>query len=449
MEEVTTIIGGGLAGCEAAWQLAQRGLQVRLLEMKPRTQTPAQVSPHLAELVCSNSLRSANPHNAVGLLKEEMASLGSVTLEAAAETRVPAGDALAVDRDAFARAMTRAIREHPGIDCRCERVVKLPQAGETLVATGPLTDPDLATDIGLLCGPGRLYFYDAIAPIVAGDSIDRDIVYAASRYGKGEGSDYLNCPMTKEQYEAFVDALQSAECMPLHPFEKPKYFEGCMPIEETARRGRDTLRFGAMKPVGLRDPRTGESAYAVVQLRQEDRAGEAHNIVGFQTKMKYPEQRRVFAMVPGLGNARYLRLGAMHRNTFLDSPGLLDSRMRLKTHPFLRFAGQVTGVEGYVESAAHGLITAVLLASDLAGNPIEPPPPSCAVGALLGHVLGTTRLPGRPHEPQNINWSLFEPLKQRVRKRERKAVRLQRSREAFAAWARDSGMKLRSGGLVE
>jgi methylenetetrahydrofolate--tRNA-(uracil-5-)-methyltransferase len=439
-----TVVGGGLAGAEAAWQLAEAGLAVELIDMKPEARSAAHTTDDLAELVCSNSLRSSNPENAVGLLKEEMRRLGSLVMRSALATRVPAGDALAVDRRAFSRTITEALERHARIRRRSLRLDAVPEpaAGEVILATGPLTAPELAADLARLAGGDKLYFYDAIAPIVAGDSIDRDIVFAASRYGKGSGDDYLNCPMDKEQYEAFVQAVLTGEHMPLHAFEKPRYFQGCMPIEVVAASGVDALRFGAMKPVGLRDPRTDRRPYAVVQLRREDAAGQAHNLVGFQTKLKHPEQQRILRTIPGLEHAEFLRLGAIHRNTFIDSPTVLDERMRLRARPTVRLAGQITGVEGYIESAAHGLITALLLASDLRGQALQLPPGECALGALLAHVSGKARLPGRPHEPQNVNWSMMPPPPPGVRKHEAKAYRVKQATASFDAWARASGIRL-------
>ncbi len=413
--------------------------------MKPERRGPAQTSDHLAELVCSNSLRSSNPLNAVGLLKEEMRRIGSLIVDCADATRVPAGDALAVDREHFAEAVTTKISGHERIELRNEIVRALPYDGSrpVIVATGPLTDAGLAESIGRATGDDALYFYDALAPIVAADSIDLDVAYAASRYGKGDSADYLNCPLDKDQYEAFVDALLAGECVPLREFEEPRYFEGCLPIEVIAARGRESLRFGTMKPVGLRDPRTNEGAYAILQLRREDAAGQAYNLVGFQTKLKYPEQRRIFRMIPGLESVEFLRLGAVHRNTFIDSPTVLDERMRLRSKPWIRFAGQITGVEGYVESAAHGLMTALMVASELRGAPMEPPPAESASGALWRHVTGVGRLAGRPHEPQNVNWGMFPPPPAGTRKRDSKQVRVERARDALASWANDVGLSLR------
>ena len=434
-----TIVGAGLAGCEAAWQLARAGARVRLVEMKPLRRTPAQVTDATAELVCSNSLRSSNVQNAVGLIKEEMRRLDSLIIACALETRVPAGDALAVDRVRFAAAIESALAG------RVERVshvvTELPAAGDTVIATGPLTADELASDIVTRLGE-RMYFYDAIAPIIAGDSIDRSVAFAASRWNKGDGDDYLNCPLDRTQYEAFVKAVTEAECMPLHDFEEPKYFQGCLPIEVIAASGPDTLRFGTMKPVGLDDPRTGRWPYAVVQLRKEDAEGRGYNIVGFQTKMKYPEQQRIFRTIPGLENAEFYRMGAIHRNTYLDSPRVLDERMRVRSMPHIRFSGQITGVEGYVESSAHGLLVGRLLAADLGLRPFEVPPATTALGALHGHVTGAHRIEGRPHEPQNVNWGMFPELADAVKKKDSKLARVQRAVRDFESWAQAAGETL-------
>lgn len=437
MTKRVMVVGGGLAGAEAAWQLAERDIEVHLIDMKPTMRTPAHTHGELGELVCSNSLRSSNPQNAVGIIKDEMRRLGSLIINQADATRVPAGDALAVDRVAFSSSITKALSSHPRIRMESAHVGTVPAAeeGDAVVATGPLTSPELSEDIVRLTGQARLYFYDALAPIVAGDSINRDIVFAASRYGKGASDDYLNCPLDRDQYDAFITALLAGECMPLHAFESPRYFPGCLPIEVVATSGRDSLRFGTMKPVGLRDPRTGKRPYAVVQLRQEDAAGQAFNLVGFQTKLKHPDQQRIFRTIPGLEKAEFLRLGAIHRNTYLDSPALLDERMRMRARPNVRFAGQITGVEGYVESAAHGLVTALLLASELHGAPMDPPPIETALGALFAHVLGHGRLPGRAHEPQNVNWSMMPPPPEGIRKTEAKVFRMRRAKEAFERWA--------------
>ncbi|MEZ4271601.1 MAG: methylenetetrahydrofolate--tRNA-(uracil(54)-C(5))-methyltransferase (FADH(2)-oxidizing) TrmFO [Myxococcota bacterium] len=437
MSERVTVIGGGLAGCEAAWQLARAGICVVLIDMKPLRRTPAQVSDHLAELVCSNSLRSTNVQNAVGLLKEEMRRLDSLIIRAAMSARVPAGDALAVNREQFAASITEALETHPLIEQQHRVVSKLPRSddGPVIVATGPLTEPDLAQSIQSMTGQAGLYFYDSIAPIIAADSVNPDIVFAASRYAKGDGDDYLNCPLSENEYNAFIDALLAAECMPLHAFESAKYFEGCLPIEVLAARGRETLRFGAMKPVGLTDPRTGRWPYAVVQLRKEDKDNQALNLVGFQTKLKYPEQTRIFRTLPGLENSEFLRLGAIHRNTFLDSPRLLDHCMRLRESPHIHFAGQITGVEGYVESAAHGLIVARLMAAELLKQPLVVPPRECALGALWSHVTGSHTRDGRPHEPQNVNWAMFPPADSGTRKHEAKKIRVLRAVQHLDTWA--------------
>jgi methylenetetrahydrofolate--tRNA-(uracil-5-)-methyltransferase len=413
-----TIVGGGLAGCEAALQLARYGVRVVLHEMKPARRTPAQRSDDLAELVCSNSLRSSNVQNAVGLLKEEMRRLGSFVIAAADATRVPAGDALAVDRDAFAKRLTEAVRAEPLIELRAGEVAEIPSARPLVIATGPLTSDALAARIRELTGATQLYFYDSIAPIVDADSIDESRVFRASRYGKGDGDDYVNCPLDEAQYRAFVAALRDAQKVPAHSFEEPRYFEACLPIEVLAARGDDVLAFGPMKPVGLVDPRTGRRPYAVVQLRLENREGTAYNLVGFQTKLTYGEQSRIFRTIPGLEHAEFLRLGSVHRNTYLDSPRLLDERLMLRSHPGIHFAGQITGVEGYVESAAVGLYVGLLLGCEAQRRAIPPPPRTTALGAMLAHLRE-----GSPHGafvPQNIHWGLFsrlEPAKERLRKR--------------------------------
>ncbi len=431
-----TIIGGGLAGSEAAWQLARRGVEVDLLEMKPSRRTAAQRLDGLAELVCSNSLRSDNPLNAVGLLHEELRRLGSLILSCADETRVPAGDALAVDRERFSAAVTSRLRSHARIALRCEEAVALPPPpGPAVVATGPLTSDPLAGEIARACG-GRLAFYDAIAPIVDAGSIDREVAYALSRYGKGEGDDYLNLPMTEEEYQAFVAALLGAEKVPAHDFEEPRYFEGCLPIEIMAERGTDALRFGPMKPVGLPDPRTGRCPHAVVQLRREDAEGTAYNMVGFQTRLTWPEQRRVFREhVPGLRRAEFLRLGQVHRNTFVDAPRVLSPDLSLRERPHLFLAGQITGVEGYVESAAGGLIAARSVLDRLAGRPFRPPPPGTALGALHRHVTGAAHPAGVDYQPSNVVFALFPPLPGRHRGKEaRKAAHAERARREILEW---------------
>jgi methylenetetrahydrofolate--tRNA-(uracil-5-)-methyltransferase len=430
-----TIIGGGLAGCECAWQLAERGVAVHLVEMKPHKRTAAQVTDQLAELVCSNSFRSDNPQNAVGLLHEELRRLGSLILRTADAVRVPAGDALAVDREAFAAGVAQAVRTHPLIAIEHREVTGLPAKDPVVVATGPLTTDTLAADIARRTGRERLAFYDAIAPIVAAESIAMDEVFAASRWGKGDGADYLNCPLDKAHYEAFVAALLAAECLPLQDFEKGvAYFPGCLPVEVIAASGRDSLRFGPMKPVGLDDPRTGRWPHAVVQLRAENRWKTAYNLVGFQTKMRQGEQRRVLGMLPGLHDAEWLRYGSVHRNTFLDSPRLLDEAMALRAAPLVRFAGQITGVEGYVESTASGLWVGLRLAADLCGVSVTVPPPTTALGAMIAHVIDA-HTPS--FQPSNIHFGLFPPLADDGRKRgksDRKSAQLQRARSDLALW---------------
>ena len=425
-----TIIGAGLAGCEAAWAAAERGVKVRLCEMKPVRFSPAHSSPDLAELVCSNSLRGADLGNAVGLLKEELRRCGSLVMQGAYATCVPAGGALAVDRGQFSAYITEKIASHPLIDLVREEMAELPADGLVVVASGPLTSDVLASHLSRLIGD-QLYFYDAIAPIVFEESLDRSKIYAASRYGKGDGDDYLNCPMDREQYEAFLAAVRAAEKVAPHDFEKVIHFDGCMPIEEMAARGDDTLRFGPMKPVGLPDPVTGRDPWAVVQLRAENREKTLYNLVGFQTKMTWPEQRRVFRMIPGLEQAEFARLGVMHRNTFINSPQLLSPTQQLKTEPRIIFAGQITGVEGYVESAASGFL-AGLAATTLAQEK-EPllPPRETALGALMHHITN-----GEPKhfQPMNVNYGLFPALEGRVKKKERKLLLAERALAALDKW---------------
>ncbi|MBI5112852.1 MAG: methylenetetrahydrofolate--tRNA-(uracil(54)-C(5))-methyltransferase (FADH(2)-oxidizing) TrmFO [Rhodovulum sp.] len=417
------VIGGGLAGCEAAWQIATRGVPVVIHEMRPTHATAAHRTDRLAELVCSNSFRSDDAAtNAVGLLHAEMRRLGSLIMRAADANQVPAGGALAVDRDAFSAAVTAALTAHPLVTIAREEVAGLPPADwdSVIVATGPLTSPALAEAVRGLTGADALAFFDAIAPIVHRDSIDMSVAWAQSRYDKagpgGSGADYLNCPLDRAQYEAFVDALLAAETVPFRDFEaSTPYFDGCLPIEVMAARGRDTLRFGPMKPVGLTDPRHPEQKpHAIVQLRQDNRLGTLFNIVGFQTKMKHAEQVRVFRMIPGLEQAEFARLGGIHRNTFLESPRLLDPTLRLAAIPRLRFAGQITGCEGYVESAAVGLLAGRFAAAERRGEPVAPPPPTTAHGALLGHITGghvvTIDAGPRSFQPMNVNFGLFPPL---------------------------------------
>jgi methylenetetrahydrofolate--tRNA-(uracil-5-)-methyltransferase len=415
MGQRVTVIGGGLAGSEAAWQLARAGVEVELLEMKPVRRSPAHVLDGLAELVCSNSLRSDNPGNAVGLLHEELRRMGSLVLAAADATRVPAGDALAVDRERFSAHVTAALRAAPRVALRSEEVRALPPPPDlAVVATGPLTSEALAADVAALAGAG-LHFYDALAPIVAAESVDLEIAYAKSRWGKGNGDDYLNLPLDDAQYHAFVEALVAGEKVTPHGFEDARYFEGCLPIEVMAERGPEVLAHGPMKPVGLEDPRTGRRPYAVVQLRREDVDGTAYNLVGFQTRLTWPEQRRIFrTFLPGLANVEFVRLGQIHRNTFLDAPRVLAPDLSARARPHLFFAGQITGVEGYVESAACGLLAARAVLDRLAGRPFQPPPAATAVGALHRHLTGEAHPPDYPYQPSNVVFALFPTLDRRA-----------------------------------
>jgi methylenetetrahydrofolate--tRNA-(uracil-5-)-methyltransferase len=430
------VIGGGLAGSEAAWQLAQAGLAVDLLEMKPARRSPAHHLDGFAELVCSNSLRSDNPINAVGLLHEELRRAGSLVLAAADETRVPAGDALAVDRERFSRVVTARLLGHPRVSLVREEVTSLPgPPTPVIVATGPLTSDPLADAISQVCGAG-LHFYDAIAPIVSADSIDRSMAFAASRYGKGSGDDYLNLPLDAHQYRAFVAALLDGEKVMPHMAEEARTFDGCLPIEVMAERGPDALRYGPMKPVGLSDPRTGRWPYAVVQLRREDRTGTAYNLVGFQTRLTWPEQRRIFReFLPGLSNADFLRLGQSHRNTFIDAPRVLDRDLSLKAERHLFFAGQITGVEGYVESTACGFLAARSVLDRKAGRPFRPPPGGTAMGALHRHLTGEAHPMGYDFQPSNVVFALFVPLEGSFHgKRARKAAYVERARSEMEEW---------------
>jgi methylenetetrahydrofolate--tRNA-(uracil-5-)-methyltransferase len=416
------IIGGGLAGCEAAWQIAAHGVRVILHEMRPQRTTAAHKTESLAELVCSNSFRSDDhEHNAVGLLHEEMRRLNSLIVRAADANQVPAGGALAVDRDGFAAAVTEAISAHPLIEVRRQEIAALPPDdwNSVIVATGPLTSPALAEAISTLTGEDALAFFDAIAPIVHRDSIDMTVAWFQSRYDKagpgGSGVDYINCPLTREQYEAFVDALVAGDKTAFNEWEGTPYFDGCLPIEVMAERGRETLRHGPMKPFGLTNPHPGTSkAYAVVQLRQDNKLGTLFNMVGFQTKLKHGEQTRIFRSIPGLERAEFARLGGLHRNTFLNSPKLLDATLRLKAMPRLRFAGQITGCEGYVESAAVGLMAGRFAAAERQGEMLAPPPPTTAHGALLNHITGghieTIDAGPRSYQPMNVNFGLFPPF---------------------------------------
>ncbi len=399
------IVGGGLAGCEAAWQAAKRGAEVTLFEMKPTNFSPAHHSPLLAELVCSNSLRSDSQENAHGLLKREMRALGSLMMKAAEESRVPAGEALAVDREKFAQAMTRSIEEEGAITVTREEVEEIPQEEAVVIATGPLTSDPLAKAIQRLTGKTSLYFYDAISPVVAAESIDFSMVFKASRYSEGIGEgDYLNCPLTREEYYALIDEIVRAQRVPLKGFEKALYFEGCLPIEVTAERGRETPAFGPLKPVGLIDPRTGAQPYAVVQLRTENKEGTMYGMVGFQTKLTYPEQKRVFRTIPGLEKAEFIRLGSVHRNTFINSPLLLSQSLELKQRPGIFFTGQLTGVEGYVESAAMGVIAGINAARRIMGKDSAIPPTTTQIGALLRYISSADP---KTFQPMNANFGIL------------------------------------------
>jgi methylenetetrahydrofolate--tRNA-(uracil-5-)-methyltransferase len=427
------IIGGGLAGSEAAWQLAEAGLRVRLSEMRGGGDTtPAHESDALAEMVCSNSFRSDDAdHNAVGLLHQEMRTLGSLIMRSADAHRVPAGSALAVDREAFAGEVTRAIEKHPNITIVRERIDALPDR-PTIIATGPLTGSKLAEAIAGETGQDALAFFDAIAPIVHRESIDMDVAWMAARWDKG-GKDYINCPLDKAQYDGFVAALNSGEKTEFKEWEKDTpYFEGCMPIEVMAERGVETLRYGPMKGVGLDNPRTGRWPYAVVQLRQDNKLGTLWNMVGFQTKLKHSEQVRIFRTIPGLENAEFARLGGIHRNSFINSPRLLDGQLRLTSKPNIRFAGQITGCEGYVESAAVGIFAARSAAAELRGEALPLPPVEAALGALLGHITGGAD--AETFQPMNVNFGLMPPLPERFRKADRKQAYTDRARAAFAQW---------------
>ena len=409
------VIGAGLAGSEAAWQLAQRGLQVELIEMKPAKKSPAHHTDTFAELVCSNSLRGDRLENAVGLLKEELRRLGSLILECADATRVEAGGCLAVDRQGFSDMVTQKLRNHPNITVRSEEVTQVPE-GPVIIATGPLTSDALSEAIGQYFGEDYMHFFDAAAPLVTAESIDMDKAWWQSRYDRGT-PDYINCAMNKEEYEAFIEQLVAAEEAEVHGFEDKRVFEGCMPVEVMARRGTETLRYGPLKPVGLVDPKTGKEPYAVVQLRQDNAVKTVFNLVGFQTHLKFPEQKRVFSMIPALKNAEFVRYGVMHRNTFLQSPKLLDRFYADRRNPLVAFAGQMTGVEGYVESAASGYLAAVAMAAKVRGNEPVQFPKETAIGAL-GLYISDARIEN--FQPMNVNFSIISPLEQRIRKKAEK-----------------------------
>ncbi len=435
MRSPVRIVGGGLAGSECAWQLARRGVPVVLHEMRPRRPTPAHKTGDLAELVCSNSLRSDDPHHAAGLLKREMEAFDSLVIGCARAAAVPAGGALAVDRERFAAAVTRALAGDPRIEIRREEVTRIP-AGDAVIATGPLTSEAMSRQLAELLGGEHLYFYDAIAPIVDGESLDRSRLFWGSRYGKGDGDDYLNAPLDRETYLAFHRAIVEAEVLPLHDFERALFFEGCLPVEELARRGVDTLRFGPMKPVGLAGP-DGRRPWAVVQLRRENLAKTQFNLVGFQSRMKWPEQKRIFRMIPGLERARFERLGQVHRNTFVNAPAHLNRFYRVKRRPLVRLAGQITGVEGYLESAATGLAVALYLALERGGRDPEPLPPTTALGSLARHL---TESKPEHFQPANVNYGLLPDLDQRLPRAARRAAMAARARNHLAAWARRHGL---------
>ena len=411
-----TVIGGGLAGSEAAWQAAERGVRVRLYEMRPVRPTAAHQSSNLGEIVCSNSLKTDEPGTAPYLLKEELRRGGSLLINVAHETAVPAGSALAVDRERFAEEVTRRIAHHPGIDVVREEVEAIPADGTVVIATGPLTSPALTEEITRLTGSGQLYFYDAISPVVDAETINRDIAFRAARYGKG-GDDYLNCPLNEEEYDRFYDALIAADSVPLHEFEKTMYFEGCLPIEEIARRGRDTLRYGPMKPVGLRDPRTDRQSWAVVQLRQENLMADSYNLVGFQNHLKFGEQKRVLRLIPGLEQAEFIRYGQIHRNTFICAPAVLSETLQMREHSRILFAGQISGVEGYIEAMATGFMAGVHAAELARQRRPQAPPRRSAMGSLVNYISNAET---KNFQPMNITFALLPPLDDVDRRRLRR-----------------------------
>lgn len=437
MRDDIVIIGGGLAGSEAAWQAANRGAKVTLYEMRPKEMTKAHKTGGLAELVCSNSLGSADPLNAPGILKEEMRRLGSLIIASAEQARVPAGSALAVDRDQFSLKITQALESHPNVRILHEEITEIPTDCLCIIATGPLTSDKLSAAIRAVTQSHHLYFFDAISPIIDAESINMDIVFAASRYDKG-GADYLNCPMDEAQYNTFYDALMAAEKVQPKEFEKTPYFEACIPIEVMAERGRQTMLFGPLKPVGLEDPKTGKRPTAVIQLRTENVHKTCYNMVGFQTKLTYPEQKRVFRMIPGLEQAEFLRYGSLHRNTFINSPQLLLNTLQFKARGTLFFAGQLVGVEGYTESAAMGGFAGINAARALAGLPLVTPPATTAHGCLVGHVASSDP---KHFQPMNTNYGLFPPLAQPTRDKEKKRQLIaQRAREDFERWMTQSAL---------
>jgi methylenetetrahydrofolate--tRNA-(uracil-5-)-methyltransferase len=423
---IATVVGGGLAGSEAAWALAERGVRVTIYEMRPVVTTPAHHTDRLAELVCSNSFKSVDLANAHGLLKAELRALGSLLLACADAARVPGGTALAVDREVFSQAVHERVTAHPNITVVREEMAELPSPG--VVATGPLTSARLTEALVARLGSSALAFYDAIAPVVSSDSLDHERLYALSRYGKGEGDDYLNAPMDAAGYEQFLDALLEADLHQGHEFDAVPYFEGCLPVEEMARRGRETLRFGPMKPVGLPDPRTGREPHAVVQLRREDRAGQMWNLVGFQTRLRIPEQQRVFRLIPGLEQAEYLRYGSIHRNSYLNSPASLGPALTARDDDRLFFAGQLTGVEGYTESLGTGLLAGINLARRLEGKPVAVPPPTTMLGGLYRYLRAADP---KHFQPMNANFGLLEPLPGKVRKDRKKELLVERAQAEF------------------
>jgi len=433
--ERPVIIGGGLAGCEAAWQMASRGKTVTLYEMKPKRFSAAHHSPLLGELVCSNSLKSEALDTAPGLLKEEMRKLNSLIIQAADASRVPAGSALAVDREEFARNITDALEATKNINIVREEVTSIPEEVLLIIATGPLTSDALASAIMRLTSSRNLYFYDAISPIVTATSINFNIAFKASRYGKGS-DDYVNCPLTRDEYYQFIQAIRAGEKVPLRDFEETMPFEGCLPIEDLVERGDDTLAFGPMKPVGLIDPRTGKQPFAVVQLRQENKAGTLYNMVGFQTKLTYPEQESIFRMIPGLEKVEFVRYGSLHRNTFINGPRLLRETLQFKADQRIFFAGQITGVEGYVESSAMGLLAGINAARYDSGLSIVPPPRTAAIGALVGHITDTY---AKEYQPMNVNFGLLPPMNVRGHKRHRRRLLSERALRDLEVWMESIG----------
>jgi methylenetetrahydrofolate--tRNA-(uracil-5-)-methyltransferase len=431
--EPIVVIGAGLAGCEAAWQIVKRGGKVTLYEMKPEVYSPAHRSPFFAEIVCSNSFKSESLENGPGVLKKEMELLESLILKTARETRVPAGGSLAVDREAFSKKMTQIMEKLENVEIVRKEISAIPENGITVIATGPLTSEALSREIQRITGDRHLFFYDAISPIVTADSINFEKVFKASRYGKG-GDDYVNCPMGEEEYYRFVNALNQAEKVSIHHFERRYLFEGCLPIEELAARGKDTLAFGPLKPVGLIDPKTGKQPFAVIQLRQENQFGTLFNLVGFQTRLKYEEQKRVFRVIPGLEMAEFVRLGSVHRNTFTDSPRLLKESLQLKDRPNLFFAGQITGVEGYMESTAMGLLAGINAFREARGRDPVFPPPTTAIGALIHYITHSQTI---PFQPMNINFGLFPPLQGKARGRERRRLLAERALNEMEMWKKE------------